>query len=187
MALVGFATGSTNAGGIKKAYQASVFKHASKTYAVITKNRSNQQQGGFVVVDLSDPSSPAIISEKTDVQTGDNDNPANDWELLNGSFDVATAIVNSVPYAVISQNLSGGSSKGGITIVKLTDNSGNITATSPSVIRQIQDDDDSFHDTDKTHFKNAKGIALQELNNKTYLFTTGGGEREFYKFTTLTT
>ena len=43
------------------------------------------------------------------------------------------------------------------------------------MIRQIQDDDDSFHDTDKTHFKNAKGIALQELNNKTYLFTTGGG------------
>ena len=149
MTLVGSAAGNTNAGLIPKAYQASVFEHAEKTYAVVTKNQTAQATGGFVVVDLSDPTSPAVVSEKTDLQTGDNDNPANNWELLNGSFDVATAIVDSVPYAVISQNLGGGGSKGGITIVKLTDNAGNITATSPSVIRQIQDENTSFHGSKK--------------------------------------
>ena len=113
MTLVGFSTGNTSAGQIPKAYQASVFKHASKTYAVVTKNQPNQQQGGFVVVDLSDPNSPTKVSEKTDVTEGDNDNPEDDWELLNGSFDVTTAVVGSVPYAVISQNLGGGGSKGG--------------------------------------------------------------------------
>ena len=126
MALVRQAAGSTSSSSIPKAYRASVFGHASKTYAVITKNQTDQVTGGFVVVDLSDPTSPTVVSEKTDLQTGDNDNPASNWELLNGSFDVATAIVDSVPYAVISQNLGGGGSTGGITIVKLTNNAGNI-------------------------------------------------------------
>ena len=173
MTLVGSATGNINAGQIQKAYRASIFEHASKTYAVVTKNQTAQTTGGFVVVDLSDPTSPTIVSEKTDLQTGDNDNPSNNWELLNGSFDVATAIVDSVPYAVISQNLGSVNSKGGITIVKLTNNAGNITSTSPSVVQQIQDGDDSFHGSNKTQFKNARGLALQQLGEKTYLFTTG--------------
>ena len=173
MALVRQAAGSTSSSSIAKAYRASIFGYASKTYAVVTKNQTAQTTGGFVVVDLSDPTSPTVVSEKTDLQTGDNDNPASNWELLNGSFDVATAIVDSVPYAVISQNLGGGGSTGGITIVKLTNNAGNITATSPSVVRQIQDANTSFHGSKKTHFKNARGLSLQELNGTTYLFTTG--------------
>ncbi len=173
MALVRQAAGSTSSNSIAKAYRASIFEYQSKTYAVVTKNQTDQASGGFVVVDISNPSSPTKIVEKTDLETGDNDNPSSNWELLNGSFDVATAVVDSIPYAVISQNLGTVNSKGGITIVRLTNNDGNITATSPSVVRQIQDGDDSFHGSNKTQFKNARGLALQQLGEKTYLFTTG--------------
>ena len=130
MALVRQAAGSTSSNSIAKAYRASIFEYQSKTYAVVTKNQTDQASGGFVVVDISNPSSPTKIVEKTDLQTGDNDNPSSNWELLNGSFDVATAVVDSVPYAVISQNLGTVNNKDGITIVKLTNNAGNITATS---------------------------------------------------------
>ena len=135
---------------------------------------NNSGFGGFVVVDISDPSNPAIINETTDsTSSGGNDNAAKDWELLNSAFDVATAVINDVPYAVISQNTGSTSSPGGITIVKLADSEGNITATSPSVVQQIQEGDTSFSSSLSAKLKNLKGIALQELNGQTYLFTTG--------------
>ena len=165
--------GATAAGSIDKAYRSSIFTYNGKTYAVVTKNEASQGSGGFVVVDISDPDNTTIVNETTDSTSSSNDNAATDWELLNGAFDVATAVVGGVPYAVISQNTGSTSSPGGITIVKLTDSSGDITATSPSVVQQIQEGNTSFSSSLSAKLKNLKGIALQELNGQTYLFTTG--------------
>ena len=42
----------------------SIFENSSKTYAVVTKNQTAQATGGFVVVDISDPTSPNKFIEK---------------------------------------------------------------------------------------------------------------------------
>ena len=170
--------GATAAGSIVKAYRSSIFNFSGKTYAVVTKNQASQGSGGFVVVDVSDPDNPTIVNETTDSTSSSNDNAATDWELLNGAFDVATAVVGGVPYAVISQNTGSASSPGGITIVKLTDSSGDITATSPSVVQQIQEGNTSLSSSLSAKLKNLKGIALQELNGQTYLFTAGNRDSD---------
>ena len=149
-----------------------------KPNAVVTKYQTDQASGGFVVVDVSDPDNPTIVNETTDSTSSSNDNAATDWELLNGAFDVATAVVGGVPYAVISQNTGSTSSPGGITIVKLTDSSGDIIATSPSVVQQIQEGDTSFSGSLSAKLKNIKVIALQELNGQTYLFTAGNRDSD---------
>jgi len=179
MPLASINAGATAAGSIAKAYRSSIFTYSSKTYAVVTKNQESQGSGGFVVIDISDPDNPTIVNETTDsTSISGNDNSAADWELLNGAFDVATAVVGGVPYAVISQNTGSASSPGGITIVKLTDSSGEITATSPSVVQQIQDENTSFSSSLSAKLKNLKGIALQELNGQTYLFTAGNRDSD---------
>ena len=64
MALIQQAAGSTFQNLFPRAYRASVFEYASKTYAVVTKHQVDQASGGFVVVDLSDPADPLVIQEK---------------------------------------------------------------------------------------------------------------------------
>ncbi len=135
MALKALVSGSTTQYSITSAANTAMFSYSSRTYAVVTKNQIDQGTGGFVVLDISDPDEPTIVSDISDSTTGTIDNPTNDWELLNGALDVETVVIGGVPYAVISQRLDTASSAGGFTVVKLTDSSGNITSTSPSVIK----------------------------------------------------
>lgn len=177
MALKALATGSTAQGSISSAANISIFTHSSSTYAVVTKNQTDQGTGGFVILDISDPDNPTIVSEITDSTTGTNDDANNDWELLNGALDVETVIIGGVPYAVIAQRLDTASSAGGFTVVKLTDGSGNITSTSPTVIKQVQDGD-AFAASKNAALGGLAGLSTQTIGSTTYLFTVGTSSTE---------
>ena len=66
MALKALVSGTTSQGSIPAAGHTSVFTHNSGTYAVVTKNQADQGTGGFVVLDISDPDNPTIVSVITD-------------------------------------------------------------------------------------------------------------------------
>ena len=172
MALKALGSGSTAQESISNAANTSIFTHNTSTYAVVTKNQTGQGTGGFVVLDISDPDNPTIVSEITDSTTGTNDDANNDWELLNGALDVETVVIGGVPYAIIAQRLDTTASAGGFTVIKLTDSSGNITSSSPSVIKQVQDGE-AFAGSLNAALSNVAAISTETIGSTTYLFTIG--------------
>ncbi|MBL6798564.1 MAG: hypothetical protein ISQ53_07185 [Synechococcus sp. BS307-5m-G39] len=63
-------------------------------------------------------------------------------------------------------------SAGGFTVIKLTDSSGNITSSSPSVIKQVQDGE-AFAGSLNASLGGLTGLSTQTIGNTTYLFTAG--------------